>query len=409
MIAEIDIKKYMSDQTLSAGEACQLLGVTPATLYSYVSRGLLRSHSSDGARSKRYARDDVLRLAARRQDGRRAGHVAEQAIDWGRPVLESRITLIEHGVIRYRGRDALQLARHATLEETAGILWQTDGADAFAGAAESAAPAHWPMLRQALGRRLPLERAMALLAAWPPSPDLTNAQWMRILAAALLDGAIGSQPLHVQCRSAWGLAPGADAVLRAALVACADHELNVSAFTVRCVASSGAGLPAALVAGLAALGGPRHSGETLRVRDLIDTAMASGDIAGCLRERIAQADQAGFASVLPGFGHPLYPEPAGDPRSRLLLELLQAHAPRLARLDPPLAIASAGSALTGQAPNVDFGLAAIEYAFDLPRGAAQTLFALGRSAGWIGHAMEQTASGRLIRPRARYVGSFEAD
>ena len=36
--------------------------------------------------------------------------------------------------------------------------------------------------------------------------------------------------------------------------------------------------------------------------------------------------------------------------------------------------------------------------------APLTLFALGRSAGWIAQALEQSAEGRLIRPRARYVG-----
>lgn len=398
----------MSEQTVSASEACQLLGVTPATLYSYVSRGLLTSHTKAGERSKHYGRDEVLRLAARRKDGRRAGHVAEQAIDWGRPVLESRITQIEHGVIRYRGRDAMALARHASLEETARILWEAGDNDPFSHAANITVPAHWPLLQAATRARLPLERAMALLAAWPPLPDLTGAQWMRILAAALLDTDISHASLHEQCRIAWGLAPASDAVLRAALVACADHELNVSAFTVRCVTSAGVGLAGALTAGLAAVSGPRHSGDTLRVRDLIEAAMASGDIAGCLNERIAQADHLGFAAILPGFGHPLYPEPAGDPRGRLMLDLLQPHAPGLRKLEALLSIAATGSVLTGQAANVDFGLAAIEYALELPRGAAQSLFVLGRSAGWIAHAMEQAASGSLIRPRARYVGSFTA-
>lgn len=304
----------MSEQTVSASEACQLLGVTPATLYSYVSRGLLTSHVKDGVRARHYGRDEVLRLAARRKDGRRAGHVAEQAIAWGTPVLESRITQIEHGVMRYRGRDAMALAHHATLEEATCILWEAGEDDPFAQAGDIAVPTHWPILREAMRARLPLERAMALLAAWPPLPHLTGAQWMRILAAALLDAGISDAPLHEQCRTAWGLAPASDAVLRAALVACADHELNVSAFTVRCVTSAGVGLSGALTAGLAAVSGPRHSGDTLRVGDLIAAAMASGDIAGCLRERIAQADHLGFADILPGFGHPLYPEPAGDPR-----------------------------------------------------------------------------------------------
>jgi citrate synthase len=41
----------------------------------------------------------------------------------------------------------------------------------------------------------------------------------------------------------------------------------------------------------------------------------------------------------------------------------------------------------------------------LPTGAAGGIFAAGRAAGWIAHALEQRGDGRLIRPRAHYVGS----
>jgi citrate synthase len=39
-----------------------------------------------------------------------------------------------------------------------------------------------------------------------------------------------------------------------------------------------------------------------------------------------------------------------------------------------------------------------------PPGAPLMLFAIGRTIGWIGHAIEQYATGQLIRPRAKYVG-----
>ena len=54
---------------------------------------------------------------------------------------------------------------------------------------------------------------------------------------------------------------------------------------------------------------------------------------------------------------------------------------------------------------MDFGLVTLARALGLPPGAAVTLFALGRTVGWIGHAIEQYEGGSLIRPRARYVGS----
>jgi citrate synthase len=95
---------------------------------------------------------------------------------------------------------------------------------------------------------------------------------------------------------------------------------------------------------------------------------------------------------VPGFGQPLYPD--GDPRCRAL------HAP-----DPLAdAVAVAGLELLNEHPNVDFGLVAMARAHGLPPAAPAAIFALGRSAGWIAHAIEQYASGALIRPRARYTG-----
>jgi citrate synthase len=66
--------------------------------------------------------------------------------------------------------------------------------------------------------------------------------------------------------------------------------------------------------------------------------------------------------------------------------------------------AQTASSLTGEEPNIDFGLAAIARVLGLPAGAPLVLFAIGRSVGWIGHAIEQYATGQLIRPRAKYVG-----
>ena len=60
--------------------------------------------------------------------------------------------------------------------------------------------------------------------------------------------------------------------------------------------------------------------------------------------------------------------------------------------------------LMGERPTVDFALATIARVLELPAGGAVALFALGRTVGWIGHAIEQYQSGSLIRPRARYVG-----
>jgi citrate synthase len=44
----------------------------------------------------------------------------------------------------------------------------------------------------------------------------------------------------------------------------------------------------------------------------------------------------------------------------------------------------------------------LEQRLRLPAGAAFAVFAVGRTVGWIAHALEQWRDGTLIRPRAVY-------
>src|SRR6185295_1565823 len=91
-----------------------------------VSRGLLRSEGSNGQRERRYSADDVAGLKRRRDVGRKAESIAANALDFGTPVLESELTLISNGRLFYRGHDAAQLARRASLEAVAQIPWESD-------------------------------------------------------------------------------------------------------------------------------------------------------------------------------------------------------------------------------------------------------------------------------------------
>ena len=118
-----------------------------------------------------------------------------------------------------------------------------------------------------------------------------------------------------------------------------------------------------------------------------------GDVVD-LAERVARGED------LPGFGQFLYPE--GDPRARAILAALARVLPD--RGGPIAAAAETGARLAGHPPNVDFALAAVSAGLGLPREAALGLFVVGRTVGWIAHAIEQYESGVLIRPRARYVG-----
>lgn len=384
---------------LNSTEATALLGVSRATLYAYVSRGLLHAHAADTPRESRYLREEVEQLARQRGQGRKPREVAQAALNWGLPVLESSITLIEQGRLYYRGEDAVDWARSHTLEETAALLWQYPADAAFAAHAVEAAPV-LPDLQQRMAGQ-PCENTLlplftvasddAATAAWQQSPERLAAgcgALLRLLAACLLGTAPDKTPIHLQCAQAWALdAQGADLV-RMALVLCADHELNASGFTARCVASTGASLRAAVVGGLAALTGGRHGGTTARVEALWDE-LGEAQAPARLRQRLARGE------TLPGFGHHLYPE--GDVRAALLLEMLP-------RQGPAAALAAEVMALTGLAPSVDFALVALRRHLQLPAGSAFGLFALGRCAGWLAQALEQRATRQIIRPRAAYTG-----
>ncbi|MBB3119655.1 citrate/2-methylcitrate synthase [Pseudoduganella violacea] len=395
---------------LSAAEAAQILGVSLPTLYSYVSRGLLASSAREASGSKRYAHEEVLRLAARRADAKRAGHRVAAAMDWGVPVLETSICRIADGALSYRGHDAVGLAETATLEDVACLLWGHAEARYF-GAVLSQ-PAHsLPLGIGEDGAGLPpLERALALLPLLAPRRPQTagddsfyanGAHLMRVLASLLTGEEVSARPLHQQLARAWGGDAAQADIIRAALVLLADHELNASTFAVRCVASTGASLAAALSAGLAALSGPRHGGGCEEARGLLERALAAPDREVFLVDVCRDSEK---AREIPGFAHPLYP--AGDPRGQHLLECLKQIPRKVPIIHELLNIGDTLSTHCAVQPNADLALAIMEIGFGWPRGAGLRLFALARSAGWIAHAAEQLADGKLIRPRARYVGKF---
>jgi citrate synthase len=121
--------------------------------------------------------------------------------------------------------------------------------------------------------------------------------------------------------------------------------------------------------------------------------LAKGDIASLIRERVALGER--FA----GFGHGVYKH--GDPRAQALLEALaRSGAERKLTHEIPERIAEA----TGEFVNIDYALAVLVHTLGLPTGHELVLFSMARTVGWIAHAIEQLQHGRLIRPRARYVG-----
>lgn len=398
----------MSDEFISATDACGLLGISASTLYAYVSRGLLQSRPGADHRSRVYRRLDVDKLLQRKRAGRGAARGAAQSLDRGLPVMETRISLIRPDGPYYRGRSALELARSgASLEDAARLLWDCGDEDPFAREVNTA----WPASVQPVADNMalpPLERALAaipLLALQLPQSHSAAAGVRREIAALLLrqnaalliGGAPQCAPVHEQLARNWKPRDRRFThLVRAALVLCADHELNVSAFAARVVASTGAPLHATVCAGLAAISGPRHGGATARAYALIRDALDAPSPAAHIDERWKRGDD------LPGFGHALYPD--GDPRGLTLLALLREQRgdqPAVRAIDT---LVDAASHASGLRPNIDFMLAALCHVHGLSPAHALAMFAAGRLAGWLAHAMEQQSMGQLIRPRARYTG-----
>lgn len=398
----------MNVDLLSASQTCQLLGISQATLYAYVSRGLLESHPGADHRSRAYRRQDVEKLLQRKRQGRGAARGAAQSLDRGLPVMETRISLIRNDGPYYRGKSAVASVRAgASLEETARLLWDCGDQDPFAQPPPNAWPAPADLIATDISLP-PLERALSVIPllalqvrhSFNSSPAIRReiaATLLRQNAALLIAAPSSAQPVHELLAEHWCPGDGDfSELVRAALVLCADHELNVSAFAARVVASTGAHLHATVCSGLAALSGPRHGGATARAYALIEDARETADVHAFISARWQRGDES------PGFGHVLYPD--GDPRAAELLTMLRrtrGHTPAMGHVETMIV---AMEEVGGQRPNIDFMLAALCYVHALPATPALVLFAAGRLSGWLAHALEQQTLGKLIRPRASYTG-----
>lgn len=393
---------------LDAASAAAFLSVKRETLYAYASRGEIRTRPVSGSRARRYAREDLVRLKTK--SAARAGHgpVAAGALQWGEPVLDTRVSAIDPVLgPAYRGRPAIELAATETFESVAALLWdapslepwRTTLGDAHRRAIESRAR---PLERLALlvpmlalddpdrfvtSEAVELERARALILSCVAalSENLTAAK--RALAAGSVARALA-------------IAVGASArsvrSVERALILSADHELNVSTFCARIVASSGADLYACTSAAIAAMSGPAHGGMSDRVDAFLAELDRPEHAARLVRERLARGDP------LVGFGHPLYP--SGDPRTGPLLDDAARLAPRSPVVRKALALRDSVRLAGAGEPTIDYGLVAIAAAAGFPPGHAVAIFTIGRTAGWIAHVREQRTAGALLRPRARYVG-----
>ena len=394
-------------QYLSAKDAAAELGISLPTLYAYVSRGLIRSEEGEGkTRAKRYRREDIEALKTRKTLRKNPTKVVEDALHWGTPILESGITLIENGRFYYRGHNALELPQNHTFEEVATLLWQGD----FNVHTQFASAPAFPFLTElqphfanlspvdAFQIALPIA-AHHDLAGYNLAPDAVARTGAHILQ---LETAVTTQDnLHdniaQSLQKKW--APQQDEIaelINTALIYCADHELNVSTFTARTVASAETTPYAAVSAGLSALQGKLHGGFTERV-DLFFREVSTPDNAyQTIVNRLKRGE------IIPGFGHPLYPD--GDPRGRELLAQITAVFPNTPAIQLAQEVCQILEKFSSAKPTIDFALVTLAWAANLPTYAPLALFAIGRTAGWIGHIIEQYNQNQMIRPRAKYSG-----
>jgi citrate synthase len=192
----------------------------------------------------------------------------------------------------------------------------------------------------------------------------------------------------------------AERVLNAVLILTLDHEINVSSFTSRVVASAGSNLYEVVNAAMCAFSGSRHGRASdhgrasERAEQFIRELEEAESALAVIHARLRSGEE------IPGFGHPLYP--GGDPRARLILQLLAEDFPaEFANIQRRI---KDSERVLRKSANVDLALAVVSKVLALPVHSGFHMFALGRTVGWIAHAVEQHQSGAFIRPRARYVG-----
>jgi citrate synthase len=333
------------------------------------------------------------------------------------------------GRLVIRGHDVEELAGRVSYESAVATLWadlvsppRAESALRRAlGVARIGAFRHFEPLFPRLEGLSPVESVRLLLASLPDSaPDHAV---LAVAAAAVAAG--------VAIRSAQGLPatppdpaaahaadllamvrgtagdPAESAALETYLVTVIDHGLNASTFTARVVASTAAGIPSAVAAGLCALKGPLHGGAPGPVLDMLDAIGTAENAEPWLEAALARGER------LMGFGHRIYR--ARDPRADVLKAAVARMPAGKRRIELAQAVEQAALAVLARRKpgrrldtNVEFYTALLLDALGIPREGFTPIFAAGRAAGWVAHALEQTRTGRIIRPQSRYVGPGSA-
>ena len=381
---------------LSAQGAADLLGVSRNTLYVYVGRHGLRSQPVSGSRERRYWKADILRL---KHGGRTADRLP------GELRRESALTLVTDDGPYYRGRSAVELAGSSSLEDVAGILWDRPSGEIFTSdpPRTPAAFDQWVTLLAAEGS---VDRALGLfprleqadLRAYDLSVSgmaRTGADVVRWMSAIILrQNQAPNGPIHDHIAQSLKLDADKALLVRRLLVLAADHGFEPAAYAVRAVASTGVSPWRAVMTGLLVVLGRRSGFGRFETMRLFLSELAQGDPEGSVVRRLRDGDP------VPGFGSRLYSK--GDPRASTLM----AHCAEIFPDDPKLKHVLTASAVMLDAKGLqpDFALACMLAGQLLGLPAADSLFLIGRTVGWIAHSIEQYAAGEFEHQDGLYLG-----
>jgi citrate synthase len=338
----------------------------------------------------------------------------------------------KNGRLAYCGHNIDDLARQASFEEVAYLLWHGDlprraQLDPFRAELMAARPIP-DALVQAF-RLMPrdtdpmraLQAAVAILGMH--DPDATdNSRAANLRKAARLTSRIATAICaHHRVRSGREpVAPSGDLshaanflymlsgqpptavaarAFEASLVLYAEHELNASTFTTRVIAATLSDLHSAVAGGVGALKGTLHGGageavmRTLMEIGQPDSVEAFTDRALAEKRRLM------------GFGHRVYT--AGDPRAAILKGLAEEACRQSGQglwYDMAVRLHARVNATKKLIPNVDFYSAPLFYSIGIPVDLFTPAIAAARIAGWTANLLEQYEDNRLIRPRADYRG-----
>ncbi len=401
-------------EPLTTAEVADLLGVKRQTIYAYVSRGILHRRVALDGRTSLFDRTEVEELRL----GRRSAHEGEL-----RTILATGLTHIADDALSIRGHNVVDLVTGGatfidlvdlTLGAADGETWPDldaapsdgylpDGLDhtdpaslleqlriVVAVAASSDPLRHDldPRGVRAAARRIITAMATGLRHREAERParhdDTAHADVAGV--ASLLWERLSDQPVGAERLRA----------VDAALALLVDHGLATSTVAARMAASVRADPYSVVITGLGVLGGPLHGRASGAVHELYEAAGERGAAGalGSLRQR---------GLPVPGLGHAVYRQQ--DPRYGALMERIVAAWGGDARLGVVFEVRDLLATRSDRIPNVDLAVGALTYVAGMPATAGEVLFSVGRTAGWLAHALEEYGEQPLrFRTRGHYIG-----